>query len=225
MPIEYSKGYNAQIFCDTKTPTAETILNRVEQTPDSRWYERLFIRHKIAHNLFPNNFIDVVAVANKLATPPEPISRTRYQTTLFSRLAPVPAEHAIFSAHYAEITKASFDNYYNPKNAPKCICLICQEHFLFHKTHKLAKRADIVDQGIFDHFGIHVPTTDPTDYCLTPRGILFFEIEILHTPKLKRFIADVAPNPQKQYLEWLINKYEASRQLSLTSPNGGFNFS
>lgn len=228
MSLEYSRGFNAKVYrLSPDSPYVKKAdLVRIEDTFDYLWFERLYIAHKIASLLYPDNFIQVVGAANR------PISldgKPGYHAELYSKLAPIPPDHAIFSAHFAVTTKPALaDRYHhhNNSNPPHCECRTCFDHVNFHEQHKLRSKATQLHIDSLTHSCISLPYDDPTDYCLTSNGLIFFEIEQFNSFALIRKLIQNPTHPNQDLLVWMLHKFVHSKHKSQTeSPNGAFNHS
>ncbi|OGH10444.1 MAG: hypothetical protein A2857_00005 [Candidatus Levybacteria bacterium RIFCSPHIGHO2_01_FULL_36_15] len=118
---------------------------REDEESDKLWFARLFYRHKIAHLLFPDNFIrvvgasvephdqelyDEVKIGNKIwHMAPNRIHR------LFSKTAAVSPDHAIYSDHMAIVAE---DGWIHKKSV--CSCQRCSNHRDEHKIHHMKKK-------------------------------------------------------------------------------------
>lgn len=119
----------------------------------------LFYTHRIANLLFPKNTITVTGAAMHGCT-----------TRLFSKIAPVPTEHATFSKDIPE-------NCQLPKTS-RCFCDDCKKHRHFHEENKLQEKAAMKAKEMHA-WGLSPESGDCTDYCMTKDGdIVFFELGI-----------------------------------------------
>lgn len=137
-------------------PNADLVRTESSISPNCK---RLFYMHKVASLLFPRNFIEVVA-AREINS---------FSTRLYSRLADVPEEHAIFA-------RDCFKPWGQEKRSI-CECRPCEEHRHFHDDHDLQQRAFELAKEL-QEWGIYVEYTDITDYCLDQKTgeIIFFEV-------------------------------------------------
>lgn len=223
MSLEYSRGFTATVSrLDTDSPYYDTAdLVRVEIVRDFRWFERLFIRHKIASQLYPDNFISVVGVSNRPNFP----TGTNYVTNLYSKEANIPPEHATYSAHYAITTKPTLaERYRQPLPLSLCQCDVCTDHSRFHQDNNLESQAVMFGSDLREDFGITLPVDDPTDYCLSPKGLMFFEVETFNSFLFLNKITHHT-HPDKSYLIWMLTKYsESINHSTLNSPSGAVRF-
>lgn len=168
----YSKGSHAQVevpLLAEQRYFAEADLVRREPARDPFWFGRLYFIHKVAKLLHPDSFINVHAVT---CTPNEAETGI-HNTRVFSEKAAVPEDHAVFSKHMNHFMKTSL-----------CKCEICMRHRKFHGLHDLRteayhKNIELNKTGI----GIHWP--DESDYCLSDKGLVFFEIDGFTIEKIK----------------------------------------
>ncbi len=159
----FSKGFHAQVY-DITSETDEHLwvtradLVRAEHSMVNASLEarRLFYSHRIAHLLFPKNTIEVTGARMEEGC-----------TMLYSKLAPVPIEHAAYSMDTIGYKKES-----------TCLCDACSKHRQFHSENRLEAKA-LQTARTMEEAGIWVPSEDSTDYCMSHSGdIIFFEHDI-----------------------------------------------
>lgn len=190
-------------------PDADVV--RESRTTDEFWAERNFYRHRLVQLLWPDLFIHAVG-ANKAALPKpivdnDLISQSEvavpYVTRLFSKYASVPDDHSIFSAHVNNLEKLSL-----------CGCDVCVRHRKFHGQHDLQFRAH--EKSVeFEDTGVMLPWRDPTDYCQSEKGIVFFEIDMIFREKLAAIFdtLDLADD-EKSRARALLRRIEALTKAS-----------
>jgi hypothetical protein len=220
--MEYSSGFHAKVFNvspEQKFLFPQADLVRVESCDDPFWFQRLHKRYKIAELLFPEHFIEVVG---SQIIPPEPVIgqsegfdgrmttyHERRDQLLYSKLAPVDTNHAVYASHII-LNKGRFKE-------SVCTCVTCKDHRHFHKRHDLARKAERFNDRI-KHCGIKVPDCDPSDYCLGPNGIIFFETEELDRHILRSYLENLHnPNDNQQLALRLLDRMDQSHQASRQS--------
>lgn len=144
------------------------------------WYALSFYRHKIASLLFPENFIEVTGTTKDSAS----------STAIYSKIAPVPPEHAVYSAHIRcveiALNKYPYGLWINKRSL--CQCESCISHRNFHNLQNLASKARSLAKNIAKT-GILVPSNDRSDYCLDSKGnIVFFEIDGFESVRLRDYL-------------------------------------
>lgn len=183
-------------------PKADLI--RTETKKDPHQYMRLFYAHKMAHLLFPRNFIEVVGVTAKH----DDACVTEYHRTssLFSRKAAVADDHAIYAAHMG-VRKGG-------QKSSTCDCATCASHHEFHESDELTMRA--MDLAV-DYFptGIFTPWDDGSDYCLAGDDIVFFEIEGFRHSQMREFLPTIEDAVVRERMSCLLDRYEQYYLLSL----------
>lgn len=170
----FSKGFHAKVYDITSKKeedlwVARADLVREEDATASASLEarRLFYSHKIVRLLFPKNTIEVTGARPKGGS-----------TLLYSKLAPIPSEHAVFSKH-SEIHEGN--------QIFECGCEACAKHTLLHSKNEFQDKAEDIARKM-NHAGIVVPLSDPTDYCISDAGdIIFFEHDFI-IQKIEDFI-------------------------------------
>lgn len=203
MREKYSGGFDARIYLLTpnqKILFPQADLVREYETNDKNWFARLFYRHRVASLLFPDNFIDVVAAQvepwqenlineeqTEMIVSREAKNRTH---KLFSKLAVVNKDHAIFSQHMygrydiVDRTKISL-----------CSCGHCASHRVLHDETLMAIKARDAGEEM-GMIGIFPPCDDPSDYCLKENGdIIFFEVERFDSIRIRSHLQKL-PNPK-----------------------------
>jgi hypothetical protein len=164
---EYSQGFNGVVYPISKEnakkfPHCDLEKHEIRDhfEPDSSFALIQFYSFKIAHILFPNNFIAVHGVR---------INPHQY----FSEEANVPREHAIYSSHMV-----SFGGGFKFQEGLRaCRCNSCLSHRELHANMIFdPKFQETVSRA--NQMGIYVPEDDTSDYCRTDKGnIIFFEID------------------------------------------------
>jgi hypothetical protein len=183
----YSKGLHGSVYRVSKEqklvhPDADLVKIAITDNQPINHPLAIYYRHQMAQLLFPNNFIDVVGV-----------KFTSYDRSihfeLFSKLAPVNPDHAVFSAHM---------DYYRQDNDKdsRCKCEICARHRGEHGWRSWFKNRNTPIHKMKE-IGIFPDTTDPSDYCYTPNGVLFFELEGLEPKTLQNHL-DRLKNPSEE---------------------------
>jgi len=155
-------------------------LHKIDRTP-WQWhpFSVNFYAYKIANVLFPDNVISIHGYSQK-----------RGVVGIFSSLADVPAEHALYSAHMV----ANPNSYFGAaRKKLGCDCESCKKHHDFHKD--LLAAASRLEHETTKAAGITLPFSDWSDYCLANSGhILFFEIEALDLGVLEAYLHGENPN-------------------------------
>jgi hypothetical protein len=105
---KYSNGFNSAVYkvdnVDKKRFPNADLIRIDNSSKDRHWFGRLYYRHKIAHLLYPDNFINVVAVTVD-SFKKDSFEEVSYsgsfnkEVELFSKVAPVSPDHAIYSSH------------------------------------------------------------------------------------------------------------------------------
>lgn len=196
----YSKGSSAHVFRVSPhdlvmIPRADLV--RVERSFDPHRALFNFYRHKIAGQLFPDTFPDVVAAAAI-----QEDERGEFET--FSVQLPVHEGHATFAAHLSELDSSD-----RRKKLSTCTCLACVEHRAFHSEMNLVerarKKADMLKEA-----GIIVQWFDIGDYCMQDSGsVAYFEVDGLRLSAVSRYADSLRLDPQKRgHLDRLIERYE-----------------
>lgn len=216
MKIEFSHGFRSKVYLATREqrklfPTAQLVKEDVAR--ERSWFARAYYQHKICKLLFPANFIEV---SGSQVDPPDEwdieeykfdgklISRTYVPRIhmIYSKQAELLDDHAKFSAH---MTKASA----GIGKASVCDCEDCYHHRDFHRELHLKDQAKkLSEQAV--KIGIGLPDDDPSDYCLTENGIIFFEIDMIVVPELREYLLSLRePSFDQRYALRLLNRYEA----------------
>lgn len=191
-----SRGSKISVYRTTERERAlyqGADLVRVENQT-LRSHRELYFSFRIADALFPGVFIHVTAaLAND------------NDIEIYSKMAEVPSQHAKFSAHML------FDSERDIQKESRCVCPDCMEHREYHKKHGLKDIAlDLAKR--MEGVGVHAPVgeddDDPSDYCLGPQGLIFFEVSV--DPWKVEFMLLKIDNPSEaetralKYLELLV---------------------
>lgn len=213
---EFSHGFHASVLPVSEQekilfPNADLVRIDHSSSPIT-FLQRCYI-HNITHNLFPSNFIQVVG-----ATRGSKVNNSPYQDLfknitdktfgleyrIYSKMADLPQDHAVFSSHM-ELNENS-----DEENLPKvsvCSCKNCKAHRQFHNSYSLNQRA-LNFVRFTREYGIE-PELDPSDYCLTPKGIVFFEIAYIFPDKIRESILRIKHPTQSQKAALkLVDRYE-----------------
>ncbi len=196
MREKYANGLRSTIFRISseerlRFPVADLVKEDLDS--DRQWFARLFYRHKIAHLLFPNNFVKVVAAIVEPHQPylyedfdmgkgliiTSPVDRLH---RLYSQLADVAPDHATYASHM----KLVFDREtrWTGKRSV-CSCAACVSHGEDHETRNIEQGATEFS-GLVSQIGIGLDPADPSDYCISSGGdIIFFEIDKFEPKKLR----------------------------------------
>lgn len=173
----FSAGHNARVYSLSDSericfPQAGLVRVENKPTESERSFLLRFYGYKIAHLLFPDHFVEAVDV-RRASKPGQSADSdpTRYDL-LYTRLAHVPEEHAVFAAHFDK------SNGLNP-----CLCQTCLDHVQLHQEYGLSSLAREVANRA-GQFGIGLPSGDPTDYCLGENGVFFFEYDLFYPSML-----------------------------------------
>lgn len=166
------------------------------------WYALCFYRHKIASLLFPDNFIAVIGTTKEVTTS---------NVAIFSQIAAVPPEHAVYSAHmrYVEIALNKHPYGLSINKRSLCQCETCISHRNFHNQQNIASKARSLAKKI-SQSGILTPYDDRSDYCLNDQGkVVFFEIAGFEPTKLINYL-DSLKNPSQNQLRApvLLKRYQ-----------------
>lgn len=198
----FSHGYNSRVFRVTPEQSAQfnsaDLVREVERKALMRnpnHFLELYYGYKITNLLFPDNFITVVGAQrgepsiDRPLFDNEPQGPNLFPHRLFSREAAVPPDHAQYTAEMGE---------YDP-GIKECVCRCstCREHDAFHRENNLEKQARefvLKTKGM----GISFPSTDPSDYCLSDNGILFFEIDGFKADQVQVYLEGLGDLSQSQ---------------------------
>lgn len=177
MPERFTHGMNADVFMDD-----EGLVTRVDRLDSVNLAMVTFLDLKIASLLFPNHFIEIIGMELiKTSAKLENLEAFHVERRIKSKLAPIPPEHAIFTKHLKENL-----NFF--LRGLICDCAVCQAH---NNLHNLQLEENInIDRAAWEirNAGIYVPTDDPTDYCLGPKGVIFFEVDLVIPSQLRNYI-------------------------------------
>lgn len=238
MQEKYSNGFHSEIYrLNPKQklwfPSADLV--KIDESTDKNWFARLFYRHKIASLLFPDNFIEVVGAQvdpwekNLVhetrmgeATFREPKQRIH---RLFSKMASVPENHAVFSEHM-DINFGTGSSDRESEKVSLHDCVHCKSHREFHRLSDIKQKAiDIASP--MQKIGILPPSQDPSDYCLTREGnIVFFEINDFDEEVLEAHLSSLSnPNEMEERVLVLLHRlnelHKDSRLAAFNSGIGG----
>jgi len=218
----YSSGACSEVYKLTNSEKKlfpEADLVKIDTDKDRFWFARLFYRHKIAHLLFPNNFIDVVGATvdphgpdlfdeHKLFDKPY-FSAVDREHRLYSKLAKVDPEHATYSNHMKLVTKNG-----GVFKKSICPCSICSGHREVHETRYMEEKAKHLAANL-SPIGLGVPWNDPSDYCLSGNDIIFFEIDHFEEKVLLKHLTSV-DNPTSEQIASikLLNRYGELKRMS-----------
>lgn len=214
MRERYSQGNNARIYRVEanelqRFPQAELV--REDRSDDRYWGERLFARHIIASTLFPDHFITVVGAE---VIPSEPLTvklsdgnhhyypKERSQL-LYSKEANIAEGHATFADHMRPGPKGKVSS---------CPCAQCTEHKQLHEREKLSQLATQTAVPMID-IGITPPVEDPSDYCISPNGIVFFEIEVFEQEKLSAYLKSPKARHDKNTIKLALEALSLHEEL------------
>lgn len=196
----FSGGHVASIYKvsdDEKALFSRADLVRVDRVADPSWFTRLYYKHKVASLLYPDNFIEVVgarAVSLPLLVPTQTRQSEEIQNhNLYSQMAKVNPDHATYADHLTLVVGEG--KLYKDFT---CSCVACVRHGQEHDGRDMAKLAQEASDFISPS-GIVPPTDDPGDYCLTDRGVIFFELKSFDPIQLKKsltILEGIAPNQQ-----------------------------
>lgn len=207
----FSRGMHAKVHPLDKAesrhfPNADLI--RVECRDGPYFFKRLFYRHRIAHLLFPQHFIDVLGVTAQNANDPDHPFRT--VSNLYSKRADVIQDHATYAAHM---------QLHKGVKKSLCSCDACKAHRLFHAQNDMTLHA-LKDAKNYNPMGIHTPWDDDSDYCLAGDKLVYFEIESFDHLVLGQRLDEIADVNVRAALASLLGRYkdslEKSRQGLLT---------
>lgn len=222
--IKFSNGYNASVFELTpqeKCLFPEADLVREEKEVDRFWFARLFYKHKIAHLLFPEHFMEVVGAqidppSNQEFSYPYQIGENVYSEPkeriqrLFSKRVAVDPNHAIYASHM----KLVEDGERGLFKKSICECSPCTLHRQFHEENKIAERA-ITSSCFLEDKGIGIDFMDSSDYCLVNNNIVFFEIDGFMSSILEKYLLGLKkPTPTEQQALRLLKRYRALTSMS-----------
>ena len=242
MQEKYSSGFYSEVFKVDKQQKLyfpQSDLVKVDESSDKNWFARLFYRHKIASLLFPDNFINVtgsqVEPWERELIDEIKIGGTTFKNRvtrvhrLFSQMAHVPENHAVFSQHITVVGPDSIGNERNDRTQEKVSlhdCVHCKAHREFHKSNDLQEKAINSASPMLD-IGILPPIHDPSDYCLTEEGnIIFFEIDNFDEEVLGKHLSSLKnPNEMEENALRLLRRinelFEDSRLTALGSGIAG----
>lgn len=176
-----SKGFHGGIHLPSDRekglyPGAELV--KETKTEDPFEAERAFLELRIAGILFPGRVIDVVGFE---ALQPEGQFPHPFLQRLYSKKADMPNGHSKFSTDMNRMDRGL-------GKVSTCSCPECVEHREFHEQsgfdgkfneeYNRMQQAGILPAG----------ESDPSDYCLTPNGIIFFEIKDFFPRKVRAFL-------------------------------------
>lgn len=207
----FSGGHVASVYklSDSERmlfPKADLV--RVDRIADPSWFARLYYKHKVASLLYPNNFIEVVGarvVAPPLLVPTQVRHAGEIQNhSLYSQMAPVSPDHATYADHLT--LAVGKDKLYKDST---CSCAACIRHGQKHTIGGMARLAQEASDFISPS-GIVPPADDPSDYCLTDKGILFFELKSFNPNQLRKSLAALeSTTPNQQAVLHFLNRYVA----------------
>lgn len=242
MHEKYSRGFHASVYKVDRQqklwfPSADLV--KIDQSRDKNWFARLFYRHKIAQLLFPDNFINVVAAQvdpwQEQLVDEFTIGKRVFKEQksrehkLFSKMALVPATHAVFSEHMDINMDISSEDGGSDSRSEKVSlhdCADCNSHRVFHISNGLEQKAmDIAPP--MQKIGIHPPTHDPSDYCLTKEGdIIFFEVQNFQEEQLETHLSSLKSRTENEETALRLLKrfdalYKDSRRVLFSSGAGG----
>lgn len=230
MSVEYSKGFQARVYQVDQShhlgfPHAD--LYRIESTRDRTYFVRLFLKHKIASLLFPNNFITVVGSQSDRPTTdlqteqialPNIMSGQRFLErgiSLFSCLASVPKDHSVFAAHFKLSDKVSRGK------SSSCRCEVCVRHNRFHKSTEIYRIANQLGSRAA-RIGIYLPDEDSSDFCLINGEVIFFEIESINPHMIWKYLINITnPTDNEQSALRLLDRYEILESQARKDSNKG----
>lgn len=212
----YSRGIWGEVYRASPRehrwfPHADLVKLDPNLESPSTTFATKFYEHVIANLLFPENFIKVVGSRQDKSTHKrfaELLNRLLHITItalydqryrIYSEEAEVDPVHAIYSAHMQED--------YRGVKTP-CGCNICHNHNLFHQS--LIEEAHRISQKTAA-YGIFIPYSDPSDYCVDKGGrIIFFEIDDLKPQTLITQLqtTGIHTNAEKHVLA-LTKRYQA----------------
>jgi hypothetical protein len=70
-----------------------------------------------------------------------------------------------------------------------CGCNTCRSHETFHREHEIERKAREFALKT-KKVGISLPVSDPSDYCLSEKGILFFEMSEFQPDKTVKYLEE-----------------------------------
>jgi hypothetical protein len=218
----YSSGACSEVYKLTdseKRLFPEADLVKIVDDKDRFWFARLFYRHKIAHLLFPDNFIDVVGATVNPQGPDlsEEIkifdksyfSAVDREHRLYSKLAKVDPEHATYSNHMRLVANNS-----GVFKKSICPCSVCESHREVHEKMHMEEKAMHFGRNL-SSIGLGLPWDDPSDYCLSGENIIFFEIDHFEEKVLLKHLTDII-NPTSEQIASikLLNRYGELKRMS-----------
>lgn len=212
---KYSRGGHAEVFRINLNegiwyPNADLV--RVENSDHPLIFMTRFYAHRIASELFSSYFIQTYGA--RRTDVHVPIFRMKYNHYLYSKLAQVPRDHAIFTAHVVFRSLAEEHDWTDTViKDSTCKCSACHRHRKFHKDNKLKDQASYMFTRFAD-IGI-IPDNDFTDYCLTDRGnLIFFEVDSIDINRLRPFLESIKdPNQRQRHALRMLNRYQELCEL------------
>ena len=203
---KYSGGHVASVYTlsekdKLRFPRADLV--REDSVADFSWFARLYYKQKIASLLYPDNFIEVVGAGVEPLVPVGRRQSERIQKhNLFSKQAAVKIDHAVFSSHLRLTTKGG--KLYKESTCP---CAHCVQHTQEHLTQNMETIARKASE-LISPSGIVPSADDPSDYCITDRGIIFFELQSFDPNQIKKTInSSETTAPAQQTALSLLDRY------------------
>ncbi len=188
MREKYSEGNHGAIYFATereKKYFGPVGMVREEIQTEQSHSLFLFYGYKIAGLLFPDSFLKVHAVqqcrlplSRTTDHRGEPYEKQEFLHRLFSEKASIKDEHAIYSSHMESI--GGFKD-------SVCGCSSCLDHRSFHEVNEIERQTEELVWKV-EKAGISLPVDDPSDYCLTENGILFFEMSGFQPEKTEEYL-------------------------------------
>src|SRR3990167_121618 len=215
MPELLSRGFEAEVYFITPeqrllVPNADVVKDQFSKDPAS--YLKGLYELVIAHSLFPEHFIDVVAAKNY-----HPFRNTHLVSSIayelqrltvghrfltYSRLATVAENHATYTSHAVRSgrgrdKKSSLD------------CPDCINHDRLHGSRSFIESVQNAANRIYDA-GI-VIASYITDVCVNPEGnqAILFEVGSINRPRLSGYLYRLQnPTGMQAHALELLQKYE-----------------
>ncbi|MBI2599545.1 hypothetical protein HYW43_01335 [Candidatus Daviesbacteria bacterium] len=216
MPELLSRGFEAEVYFITPeqknlVPDADVVKDQFSKNPVS--YLKSLYGLVIAHSLFPEHFIEVVAAQNyhplKNAFPLISSIAYNLQTVTlgyrfltYSTLATVVENHAIYTSHAVR----------GDRGRDKRSTLDCADCIVHNDVHRSSGFLVSMQQAVnkVADAGIYIPS-DITDLCVNPENgkAMIFEIDFINCTQLRRYLNRLqTPISNETHIRELLQKYE-----------------